>query len=80
MNKEFLKQYLNTDSPSTFEVEAQKVWIEQVSKYSDMVESDNFGNVYAYKKSLNDNIDRYKVVIDAHCDEIGWICEQFNKY
>lgn len=73
MNKEFLKKYLNTDSPSTFEVGAQKVWIEQVSKYSDMIESDNFGNVFAYKKSLNDNIDRYRVVIDAHCDEIGWV-------
>ena len=73
MNKEFLKKYLNTDSPSTFEVGAQKVWIEQVSKYSDMIESDNFGNVFAYKKSLNDNIDGYRVVIDAHCDEIGWV-------
>lgn len=73
MNKEFLKKYLNTDSPSTYEVEAQKVWIEQVSKYSDGVETDNFGNVFAYKKSSNDTVDRYKVVIDAHCDEIGWV-------
>lgn len=79
MNKEFLLKYLNTDSPSTFEVEAQKEWINEVSKYATSVKSDNFGNTVAYYKSLNEQESTYKVVIDAHCDEIGWVVSSIDK-
>ena len=60
-----LLKYLNTDSPSTFEVEAQKEWIKEVSKYATSVKTDNFGNTVAYYKSLNKQESTYKVVIDA---------------
>lgn len=77
MNKEFLLNYLKTDSPSTFEVESQKTWIEYISNFVTDIKSDNYGNTYAtlYSKNLdiNHTLDRYKVVIDAHCDEIGWV-------
>lgn len=79
MNKEFLLNYLNTDSPSTFEVEAQKEWIKEVSKYATSVKTDNFGNTVAYYKSLNKQESTYKVVIDAHCDEIGWVVSSIDK-
>ena len=73
MDKKFLLDYLNTDSPSTNEVEAQKAWIEQVKGLSDEIITDNYGNTVA--KVLNDSMttNRFKVVIDAHCDEIGWL-------
>ena len=73
MNKEFLKQYLNTDSPSTYEIEAQKVWIDYIGNSADEIVSDNYGNTYAVLYSKDMNQDRYKVIIDAHCDEIGWM-------
>lgn len=73
MNKKFLLDYLNTDSPSTYEVEAQKTWIDYVSKFVTDIKSDNYGNTYATILSKNQETDRYKVVIDAHCDEIGWV-------
>ena len=73
MNKEFLQKYLRTDSPSTFEVESQKTWIEYVSNFANDIKSDNYGNTYATLYSKNKETDRYKVVIDAHCDEIGWV-------
>lgn len=73
MNKEFLKKYLNTDSPSTFEVEAQKAWMEYLNDSCDSITTDNYGNTYAtiYSKEMTEK--RYNVVIDAHCDEIGWM-------
>jgi len=77
MNKEFLLNYLKTDSPSTFEVESQKTWIEYISNFITDIKSDNYGNTYAtlYSKNqdINQTVNRFKVVIDAHCDEIGWI-------
>lgn len=73
MDKEFLLKYLNTDSPSTYEVEAQKVWIDGVVDNCSTVYSDNYGNTYAKITKNSISEDRYKVVIDAHCDEISWL-------
>lgn len=79
MNKEFLLKYLNTDSPSTFEVESQKVWTEYVSEYSKIIKTDYYGNTFASVQSGNKFLNNYKVVIDAHCDEIGWIVSEITK-
>ena len=73
MDKKFLLEYLNTDSPSTNEVEAQKSWIKQVKNISDKIITDNYGNTVAKVYNNLMTTDRYKVVIDAHCDEIGWL-------
>lgn len=72
MNIEFLKQYLNTDSPSTFEVEAQKVWIDYVKQFTDNYETDNYCNAFTVLKSKLLIDRRFKVALDAHCDEISW--------
>ena len=45
MNKKFLLDYLNTDSPSTMELESQKLWMDELSEYADEVITDNYGNV-----------------------------------
>lgn len=74
MNKEFLMKYLSTNSPSSFEVEGQKVWKEYMSNFTDEFISDNYGSLAVLvrsKKSINHN--PYKVVIEAHADEIGWL-------
>ena len=73
MDKKFLVDYLKTDSPSTYEVEGQKSWIKQVSKLSLDITTDNYGNAFTVLKSKSIDGDKYKVVIDAHCDEIGWV-------
>lgn len=74
MNKDFLIKYLNTDSPSTYEVEGQKVWLAELEEYADEVITDNYGNV-ALLISGETPTGRvpFKVVIDAHADEIGWV-------
>lgn len=71
MDKKFLLDYLNTDSPSTNEVEAQKLWIKQNEGTYDKMITDNYGNIalHVFPSVETD----YRVVIDAHCDEIGWL-------
>ena len=78
MDKKFLLDYLNTDSPSSNEVEAQKVWIEEVKKHCVDVTSDDYGNTVAHLPQIEPGLgieehNRFRVVIDAHCDEIGWL-------
>jgi len=74
MNKEFLLKYLNTDSPSTLEIEGQKVWLKKLESYADKVITDNYGNVaLLIKGTKHKKSNNFKVVIDAHADEIGWI-------
>jgi putative aminopeptidase FrvX len=78
MNKEFLLKYLNTDSPSTLEIEGQKVWLKELKPYADKVITDNYGNVALLIKGTKSKYpfrskNPFKVVIDAHADEIGWV-------
>ena len=84
MNKKFLLKYLNTDSPSTFEVEGQKVWLKELESLADEVITDNYGNVALLIKGKSSKLEMpdgsmvdvenpFKVVIDAHADEIGWV-------
>lgn len=74
MDKRFLIEYLETDSPSTYEIEAQKSLIKEIVHLVDEVITDNYGNVAFKINGTSDN--PYKVVIDAHCDEIGWVIKR----
>lgn len=76
MDKNFLLKYLNTDSPSTYEVEAQKVWLDELKDLVDDVITDDYGNVVLLIKGTEKS--GYKVVIDAHSDEIGWIVKEIS--
>ncbi|WP_313373927.1 M42 family metallopeptidase [Chishuiella sp.] len=64
----FLKEYLNTASPTGFESAGQKVWIDYIKPYVDEVKTDNYGSAYGV---INPEA-KYKVVIEAHADEISW--------
>jgi len=69
--KEFLKKYVNTPSPSGYEVllGGQMVWVNYIKQYAKKVDVDDYGNAYAYFGDLNSD---YTVLIDAHADEIGF--------
>jgi len=75
MNKEidFLKEYVNTPSPSGFEMQlgGQQVWIDYVKDFVYEVKIDLYGNAYAYYNKPNK--DKKTVLIDAHADEIGFL-------
>lgn len=71
INENFLEEYLNSNSPTGFEYElgGQKLWMDYISKFVDNVELDNYGTAYAITGNLDSE---FKVVIEAHADEISW--------
>lgn len=66
--KDFLFNYLNNFSPTGFEVSGQRLWLDYMKPYSDTYLSDTYGSVAAI---INPEA-AYKVVIEAHADEISW--------
>lgn len=64
----FLEQYLNNASPTGFESEGQKLWMEYLKPYVDTFITDTYGTAVGV---INPNA-KYKVVIEGHADEISW--------
>lgn len=64
----FLEKYINNASPTGFEAEGQKLWLSYIKPYIDEYKVDNYGTVYGV---INPKAE-YKVVIEAHADEISW--------
>ncbi|MCX7728353.1 MAG: M42 family metallopeptidase [Bacteroidia bacterium] len=67
-SKEFLYKYINNSSPTGYESSGQKIWLEYLKPYIDEYITDAYGSVAAV---INPGQD-YKVVIEAHADEISW--------
>lgn len=67
-SERFLKNYLNTSSPTGYEHNGQKVWMDYIRPYVDAIEVDHYGSCYGI---INPEAD-FKVVIEAHADEISW--------
>ncbi len=67
-SEEFLMRYLNNASPTGFEAEGQKIWLEYLKPYIDEYRVDNYGTAYGI---INPKA-KYRVVIEAHADEIAW--------
>jgi len=67
-SEEFLEKYLNTASPTGFETAGQKVWLDYIKPYIDEHIVDSYGSVVGV---INPKAE-YKVVIEAHADEISW--------
>ena len=44
-SEKFLEKYLNNPSPTGFELEGQKLWLEYLSPYIDEYFTDNYGSV-----------------------------------
>lgn len=65
---DFLYKYLNNASPTGFEESGQRIWLEYMKPYIDEYISDTYGSVVGV---INPSA-KYKVVIEAHADEISW--------
>ena len=64
----FLEQYLNNASPTGFEAEGQKIWMNYLKPYVDTFITDTYGTAVGV---INPDA-AYKVVIEGHSDEISW--------
>lgn len=64
----FLENYLNNASPTGFEAEGQKLWMEYLKPYVDTFITDTYGTAVGV---INPDAP-YKVVIEGHADEISW--------
>ncbi len=64
----FLENYINTSSPTGFEYRGQKVWLDYLKPNIDEYFTDIYGTVAGV---INPG-QKYKVVIEAHADEISW--------
>jgi len=67
---EFLKNLLNTPSPSGFETHGQKVWVDYVRPFADSVEIDAYGNAFATLNPESRKGDP-TVFMSGHVDELG---------
>lgn len=67
-SKDFLFKYLNNHSPTGFETSGQRIWLDYITPYIDEYISDTYGSVVGV---VNPSAS-YKVVIEAHADEISW--------
>ncbi len=66
--EEFLVKYLNNASPTGFESSGQQIWLDYMKPYIDEYFTDNYGTAVGV---INPEAE-YKVVIEAHADEISW--------
>ncbi|MBK8711510.1 MAG: M42 family metallopeptidase [Niastella sp.] len=65
---QFLEKYINNASPTGFETPGQKLWMEHLKPYADEFFTDPYGTAVAVINPGNP----FKVVIEAHADEISW--------
>lgn len=64
----FFEKYINNPSPTGFEWKGQELWLEYLKPYIDTHYVDNYGTAVGI---INPEAE-YKVVIEAHADEISW--------
>ena len=65
---EFLRSYINNPSPVGFESSGQKLWLDYVKPFADTHFVDPYGTAVAVVNPTS----AFKVVIEAHADEISW--------
>jgi putative aminopeptidase FrvX len=64
----FLENYINNASPTGFESPGQQMWLDYIRPYIDTHIVDTYGTVVGV---INPDA-KYKVVVEAHADEIAW--------
>ncbi|MGB0377112.1 MAG: M42 family metallopeptidase [Flavobacteriaceae bacterium] len=65
---DFFERYLNNPSPTGYESNGQKIWMDYLKPYVDTFITDAYGTAVGV---INPEAD-YKVVIEGHSDEISW--------
>jgi putative aminopeptidase FrvX len=74
-SEQFLEKYLNNASPTGFESAGQKLWMSYIEPFVDEIQTDTYGTVVGV---INPKAS-YKVVIEAHADEISWFVHYITK-
>src|SRR5690606_918811 len=78
-NIDFLYKYLDNASPTGFEAAGQQIWLDYLKPYIDEQIVDVYGTavgvIHAGENAANKE---YKVVIEAHSDEIAWFVNYIN--
>ena len=69
----FLDRLLETPSPSGFETRGQRVWIDYVSEFADVVWTDDYGNAVAVHEGGDTEL-----ALTGHADEIGYIVRRID--
>jgi putative aminopeptidase FrvX len=72
---EFLRTYINNASPTGFESSGQQIWLDYIKPYIDTYFTDVYGSAVGV---INPKAE-YKVVIEAHADEISWFVNYITK-
>jgi putative aminopeptidase FrvX len=65
---QFLRDYINNPSPVGFECSGQKIWMQYLKPYADEFFTDPYGTAVGVVNPGQP----FKVVIEAHADEISW--------
>lgn len=73
-SSDFLEKYLNNPSPTGFEWEGQRLWLDYINQYVDESFTDTYGTAVGV---INPKA-KYKVVLEAHADEISWFVNYIN--
>ncbi len=68
-SKDFLKQLVETASPSGYEYGVQKLVRERMAPWCDSVRTDVMGNVFGTRHPEG----RPRIMLAGHCDQIGFI-------
>lgn len=71
----FFEQYINNSSPTGYEWSGQRLWLDYIKPYIDEHYVDNYGTAVGI---INPKAE-YKVVIEAHADEISWYVNYITK-
>ncbi len=71
----FFEQYINNPSPTGFEWAGQRLWLDYLKPYVDETFTDHYGTAVAV---INPKAE-FKVVIEAHADEISWFVNYITK-
>ncbi|ERJ59634.1 M42 family metallopeptidase [Sphingobacterium paucimobilis] len=71
----FFEKYINNPSPTGFEWAGQRLWLDYLKPFVDETYIDNYGTAVGI---INPKA-KYKVVIEAHADEISWFVNYITK-
>jgi len=74
-SEKFLFEYLNNPSPTGYHRISKKLWLKYIDPYVDETFIDTYGTAVAV---INPKA-KYKVVIEAHADEISWYVHYITK-
>jgi len=74
-SEQFLAAYLNNASPTGFESSGQLLWMDYIKPYVDTFQTDAYGTAVGI---INPDA-AFRVVIEAHADEISWFVHYITK-